>query len=419
MILERVNRRIFGYTSLDLPRKSSKLIFACCDMCGKIRTLHKVDYRDFCLLCTRYLQSQRIYSPLTYIESELLWGLYWGENYSIKKISDLLSLNTNTIRRYMIEYMIPRRERENHILMCNDIIEFLEGELLGDGCLLHHNVSSSYQHASKYKEYVIWIRDILNDVGINQVGTIYGEKNKLSNCDGYRYVSKRYRELLKLYLRWYLRDFSYCPSCEIILYDEDTNRRKWVNSRHCPICDKHDLKKKIVPNNLRLTPIMLRQWYIGDGSLIRYKKYNSFNIVLATNGFLKSHTLYLINELQNLGIKCSHRKDNAICISLYSLELFFNYIGECPEKIKEIYGYKWVTDREHKVIHSKISTCDRINSTYRNKDWLLEQYTNKKKSIPNIAREFGVSPDSIWKGLKRFNIERRQNPIGIRKSDYE
>lgn len=44
---------------------------------------------------------------------------------------------------------------------------------------------------------------------------------------------------------------------------------------------------------------------------------------------------------------------------------------------------------------------------YRNKDWLYDQYWNKKKSSFEIAKERNVSSSVVRKWMKKFNIPRR------------
>lgn len=47
------------------------------------------------------------------IEEELLWGLYWGDNYSQNEIVELLNLHRSSIQKKMIKHNIPRRNRSN------------------------------------------------------------------------------------------------------------------------------------------------------------------------------------------------------------------------------------------------------------------------------------------------------------------
>jgi len=424
MILENINKEILGYNSQDLSKHSNKLIFACCDMCGNVRLLQKNGYSRICFDCTRTLKQHKVYTiypNLPYIEPELLLSLYLGNNYTIREIAGMFNVSSTFIRHrleYFNSLIKTKSSYSNHIILSTELLEIIEGELLGDGCLLNHKLSGTYHHGSKYNEYISWISKTLSNFGINQSGKNCAVKVKCNNniFNMYHYTSRRYVELKNLHHRWYLKEFKYCPYCEIIFHSKTVNMDNWKNKRKCPICNNHDMKRKIVPCDLKITPLMLRQWYIGDGSLARNKK--SFSLTLASMSFLKSHVRHLIRELEMLGFKCHHNKRNTISISVYSIIDFFSYIGTCPKEIRNIYGYKWISDKEFDIIKFRISRLDKINSTYRNKDWLIEQYITNNKSILEISREFNLCSNTIREWLKKLNIVKSKiNNINIMVGD--
>jgi len=47
------------------------------------------------------------------------------------------------------------------------------------------------------------------------------------------------------------------------------------------------------------------------------------------------------------------------------------------------------------------------NKQYRNKDWLLEQYTEKKKTTTEMAEQAGVSQSTIVSWMDKHDIDRR------------
>lgn len=53
------------------------------------------------------------------------------------------------------------------------------------------------------------------------------------------------------------------------------------------------------------------------------------------------------------------------------------------------------------------------NQLYKNKEWLIEQY--KTKSTIEIAKEVGITKQSLLKWFNKFNIERRQGSEAKRK----
>ena len=52
----------------------------------------------------------------------------------------------------------------------------------------------------------------------------------------------------------------------------------------------------------------------------------------------------LINKFNNLNINCKlikNKKYNLLYFSVSESKKFLEYIGNCPEDITHIYGYKW------------------------------------------------------------------------------
>jgi len=162
--------------------------------------------------------------------------------------------------------------------------------------------SADIQYSSKYLEYINYVSYTLNSFGIKQAGKITKYHYKNTDSYDYKYASCAYIELLPIYKKWY-------PNC-----------------------------KKIFPKGIKLTPITLRQHYIGDGSLRNEKRVKP-SIMLYTCGFLISDVERLIKQLIKLGFKTTRRPSkNIISISSHSTKDFLNYIGRCPV---ECYQYKW------------------------------------------------------------------------------
>ena len=195
--------------------------------------------------------------------------------------------------------------KSNHCKLSNKAIEWINGELLGDGCLQSCSIySARFQYGSKYLEYIEYIRDTLKSFGIKQSGKI--RKTYIENYGAYifSYSSLSYVELRPIRERWYPKG------------------------------------KKIIPKDLELTPLTCRQWYIGDGSL-KHRKIGGQGrprIVLATHCFVIPDVENLIGKLIYLGFKTTRWLSNEMYISTYSTKEFLNYIGKCPVKC---YQYKF------------------------------------------------------------------------------
>ena len=89
-----------------------------------------------------------------------------------------------------------------------------------------------------------------------------------------------------------------------------------------------------------MTPIILRNWYIGDGCSSKQSK--SFNHKGCITCKYKND--FILNQLNDLfdNVKCHYDKRG--CYKYYfnnkNLIKLLNYIGECPVNG---YKYKWIT----------------------------------------------------------------------------
>lgn len=236
---------------------------------------------------------------------------------SIHQIAEEMGISGNSIERALIRHDIPRRNlseagllsQSNHVNLSPLALEFLNGELLGDGCLFPDTYSARYQHGNKHYDYLVWLSDILAGFGIRQVGNINTKHSR--GVIAYSYSSSYYRELKPLYDLWY-KD-----------------------------------RIKIIPRGLVLTPLTVRQWYIGDGSLSANKSaiYRSQIVLnLACMSFTVEEIDWLASELQaETGCPFRMQKNKCLWISFGHVQNFLDYIGPCPREIEHIYGYKWDT----------------------------------------------------------------------------
>lgn len=249
----------------------------------------------------------------TYKNRDWMEKQYIQAKRSESSLAREISVNRVTIHNWLVKFNIPRRNlskathlaRVNHVDLTPELLELIEGELLGDGSLrLSSKWSAHYQHSSQHKPYVEWLSKVLASFGVQQSGKI-NSREKEDGHIGYSYTSLSYEEFQLLQFRWYPEG------------------------------------KKIVPPDLILTPLIVRQWYIGDGSLKKPKKYSPA-IILSSPDFPQEDIERLIAMLKGLGFDASRwPSTNEIYISTYSTKQFLDYIGPCPQEIQNIYGYKF------------------------------------------------------------------------------
>jgi len=244
-------------------------------------------------------------------KKEWLIQKYINEELSTYQIAKLCNMSQANIRKYFKKYNIPSRSigeanhlaRGNHCDLSQEAIEWINGELLGDGCIISQSsYSAKFEYISKYKEYIRYISDTLKLFKIKSTYKQIKQKRWDRELVSYNCQSRNYAELLPIRKKWYPEG------------------------------------KKIVPRDIKLTPLTVRQWYIGDGCLIHQKKKKP-HISLYTNGFTIFDVNYLIKELNNINIKAKRQQSsNIINISVHSIIDFLKYIGDCPVKC---YQYKW------------------------------------------------------------------------------
>lgn len=242
----------------------------------------------------------------------------WLETkYNIEKLSDpkiarLCKVSQPTIGNWRKNFNIvtrSRAEREhlakaNHCSLSTEAMEWINGELLGDGCIQSYSEYSAFiSYTSKYFDYCKYVSATLKSFGINQMGKINEQYCKEMDCYTYQYNSLYYSELLPIRKKWYPQG------------------------------------KKIVPRDLKLTSLVCRQWFIGDGGLGPPTTTGISSIILCTCGFSILDVKWLIEQLTNKEFKTTrHPSSNVIHISVHSVKNFLNYIGPCPAKD---YEYKW------------------------------------------------------------------------------
>jgi len=187
-------------------------------------------------------------------------------------------------------------------ILYGEALEWLNGELLGDGCVrAKSSQTASFVYGSKFLEYIKYVSYTLRRFGIIRAGKIRRYYNKKYGNWLYMYTSCSYYELKFLQELWYPDGI------------------------------------KDVPVDLELTPLVCRQWYIGDGTLACSG--HTYFIVLSTQAFSKSGVVSLAKQLTNIGIQATRQlSSNTIYISTHSVKDFLTYIGKCPV---DCYKYKW------------------------------------------------------------------------------
>lgn len=247
---------------------------------------------------------------INYENREWLEKKYNNEKLSPYKIGRLCNCAHTTIYHWLKKLNIHLRSRgeanhlrqANHCNLSEKAKQWIDGDLLSDGHLQSSKYSARFMYGSRYKQYVNYMSNMLDSFGIKQSGRIIREIDKKRGNISYKYTSLTYVELLPIHKRWY------------------------PNGR------------KIVPKDIKLTPLVCRQELIGDGSLIHSKGKRPY-IELATCAFSAFDTNWLVEQLNRLGFKSTRMPSkNRVRISSHSTRDFLDYIGNSPVKC---YDYKF------------------------------------------------------------------------------
>lgn len=243
---------------------------------------------------------------------------YCQDKQSMRAISRATGWSRRLVRRALTEVGVRIRSQAetvhlaqgNHVALTQKAREFLYGEMLGDGHLqAQSRFSASFQRSSNTREYLEWIRDNLNAFGLE---TFPISQN---SAGGFKIATKYYSELKDMQEAWYID------------------------------------KVKHLPKDLQLTPLVCRQWYLGDGSVNRYPNGEISGLMLWTMGFSEEEVCTLRKLLQEKGFVVSRQPSrNSLHIQHASVWPFLEWIGPLPEQAEDVYGYKFkavINGRSH------------------------------------------------------------------------
>jgi len=198
------------------------------------------------------------------------------------------------------------RQLKNEFEMSSEVIEYIDGLLLSDG---HIRPTKSGKYTANYSQFfsikhLDWAELILKD---------FKKFGIEANLKIITHKSYKIREEVHLFTKAY-KNFK-------------VFRDRWYPNGY-----------KSIPNDLKLTPTVCLNWYLGDGSL-----HVSGGIRFATNSF-KLEDILILQKLLKRDVKVIstiHRwcdKQYLLYIPKVYSKKFLKYIGDCPVSSFE---YKW------------------------------------------------------------------------------
>ncbi len=257
--------------------------------------------------------------------TDVLTERFFLDNYvekrmSFPKITEMLqeqgyNIAVGTVFKYAKKLGIGRdrseakRNREPNPLdftasyMTELTIEAIDGFLLGDGninsCKTDLVKSARLQCHLEHEEFCQYMSLPFISYGMRAC------KFKTINWQGYHGLSRSHPDIYVQWQRWY----------------------------------GHNDGKKQPPDDVRITPLSVMMWYLGDGSVVQPENGSTIMLRLSTDGFNVERVEYLVSKLNEKGIDCHRNKDNRIQVEAKGIPAFFNFIGR--KSPVECYAYKF------------------------------------------------------------------------------
>jgi len=239
-------------------------------------------------------------------DREWLLDQYVEQFKDAKEIASELGCSHHTVHKRISALEIPTRAGGGGNKLETPLSSYgynlIEGELLGDGGIFKRNENgetAAYQHGTSREKYRDWLAKELDSLGFYTRRTDY----KNEDFEAYKLSTRNYYCLAEIKQRWYP-----CGT-------------------------------KRVPKGFRLTPVSLRQWFIGDGGVSTRASWN--RIRLHTEGFDVNSIENLKTALRWIGVKSVIRDAGFLYIPAKYTPRFYDYMAELPNELQDVYGYKW------------------------------------------------------------------------------
>lgn len=223
----------------------------------------------------------------------------YSDGLTQRNIARHYGFNVTTIENFFKRNNIPTRNYSAVYKQYKNVpdfsaqeMEILDGIMLADGHIDPQIHGGRLTYGCKFRETLFDIEKSLPSLTFSNHW-----QSKITNC--WHFKSRGNPHLLREHSRWY-------PE-----------------------------KKKIVPKDVRITPLSCYWWMIGDGCGQKY------HIQLATNGFLKEDNQFLCEKLKQINVLNAYvATNNTIYLRLKDSQTFLNFIKN-QVNIADQYVYKW------------------------------------------------------------------------------
>jgi len=295
------------------------------------------------------------------------------------------------------------------------ILQLIDGVIISDGHIQYRPENGQNKTARiivkqsiKKKEWLDYLKLKFEEKGM-KCKLLENEAHlKGKTHIEYSLQTESYKELKDEYERWYLSDNCFCVSCNIALDEESIERKKWKNTRRCPVCNEHHLSKKIIPKDIELSPILLANWLMGDGNVSptwvsKKTKKQYYRITMHTEGFLKVHNEFLVKQLNSkyrFRFKLKPKPDNIYVIVNNHQDEILEFLRITSQDKVDCFKYKWRALDDPLAGIQKKKWTENENEILK-RDW-DEYYT--------------ASPKLLEMGRTERAIRQQGNKLGLHKA---
>jgi hypothetical protein len=265
------------------------------------------------------------------------------------------------------------------IVLSQEEKEFIDGALLGDGCITKPNGNScQFVYTTSKKSHAEYVYQKLKRMAVNECRNGPIKREVFDKRTKKTYISYKFRTInnklfFDIYHRWY------------------------------------PIGIKIIPVDVIITPISTLIWYVGDGSLMNSRECQY--IKLSTHAFdktqLEQNLLTKILKFNPLLINGDKPTQFWVYIPRKCALNFLNWIGKCPV---EEYTYKWNL-RPYKYKGVELNGVSDYSKLY---PLIINEWKTNMWTIYGLSKKYKVPIRCIKDELTRNNID--WTPIDTQKS---
>jgi hypothetical protein len=318
------------------------------------------------------------------ISKDELVELYTNQKKSTTQIAKIYNCSFNTIVSRLEGYNIQIRKRKDSIcivrgyhknIKLNDyILQIMDGILLSDG---------GYDFGGKDKKTAsLKITQMESHrEWLDELKSIF-ENNNIECSMVHRFS----RPIDKSFPQWVLKTRYYLE-----LGDE---RKRW-----------YPKGKKIVPKDVRITPLVLAQWYMGDGNLSATggtksgKKF--YRLSLCTDSFTKEENEFLRDKLKKLygwNFRVFKYRNSSYRLVINLPKEIKDFLFKTAPYKVECFNYKW--EALYDINYAPIRT-----EWTKRKDMIIikkfpENGTNIRELLDDGISEYAIQHRAIKLGVK-------------------